>query len=63
VRILASSFLVARLYARISSDREGDNLAISRQLADCEALAKARGWEPVERYLDSDSSALRCKYK
>lgn len=30
----------AGLYARISSDREGDNLAISRQLVDCEGLAE-----------------------
>jgi site-specific DNA recombinase len=45
------------IYARISSDREGDNLAISRQLADCEALAGRRGWTVVERYVDSDVSA------
>ena len=32
----------AAVYARISSDREGDNLAIGRQLADCEELAKLR---------------------
>lgn len=42
------------VYARISSDREGDNLAISRQLADCRALARQRGWEVVEEYVDSD---------
>lgn len=47
----------AGLYARISSDREGDNLAISRQLADCEQLAGQRGWAVVERYVDSDISA------
>jgi DNA invertase Pin-like site-specific DNA recombinase len=49
------------LYARISSDREGDNLAISRQLADCDALAKRRGWQVVERYVDSDVSAYSGK--
>ena len=49
------------MYARISSDREGDSLAISRQLADCEALAKRRGWEVVERYVDSDASAYSGK--
>jgi site-specific DNA recombinase len=47
----------AGIYARISSDREGDNLAISRQLADCEQLAKTKGWQVVERYIDADISA------
>src|SRR5919202_223900 len=47
----------AGIYARISSDREGDNLAISRQLADCERLAERRGWTVVERYIDSHISA------
>jgi site-specific DNA recombinase len=51
----------AGVYARISSDREGDNLAISRQLADCERLAKRRGWTVVERYVDSDISAYSGK--
>ena len=51
----------AGVYARISSDREGDNLAISRQLADCELLAERRGWKVVERYVDSDISAYRGK--
>ena len=49
------------MYARISSDREGDNLAIGRQLADCEELAARRGWEIVERYVDSDISAYAGK--
>jgi len=51
----------AGIYARISSDREGDNLAISRQLADCEALAARREWKVVERYVDSDISAYSGK--
>ena len=51
----------AGIYARISSDREGDNLAISRQLADCEALAASREWTVVERYVDSDISAYSGK--
>jgi DNA invertase Pin-like site-specific DNA recombinase len=51
----------AGIYARISSDREGDNLAISRQLADCEQLAGRRGWKVVERYVDSDISAYSGK--
>jgi site-specific DNA recombinase len=36
-------------------------LAIGRQLADCEALAARRGWEVVERYVDSDISAYSGK--
>lgn len=51
----------AGIYARISSDREGDNLAISRQLADCEQLAEHKGWQAVERYVDADISAYSGK--
>jgi site-specific DNA recombinase len=51
----------AAVYARISSDREGDNLAVSRQLADCEQLAGRRDWKVVERYVDSDISAYSGK--
>jgi DNA invertase Pin-like site-specific DNA recombinase len=51
----------AGVYARISSDRDGDNLAISRQLVDCEQLADRRRWTVVERYLDSDISAYSGK--
>src|SRR6266536_3394902 len=51
----------AGIYARISSDREGDNLAISGQLADCGQLADRRGWTVVERYVDSDISAYSGK--
>jgi site-specific DNA recombinase len=53
----------AGIYARISSDREGDNLAIGRQLADCEELAARRGWQVVERYVDSDLSAWSGKVR
>src|SRR5947209_3168001 len=51
----------AGVYARISSDREGDNLAVGRQLKDCEALAERKGWAIVERYVDADISAYRGK--
>jgi site-specific DNA recombinase len=51
----------AGIYARISSDREGDNLAIGRQLEDCKQLAEAKGWQVVERYVDSDISAYSGK--
>ncbi len=51
----------AGIYARISSDREGDNLAVSRQLSDCARLAAAKGWEVAERYVDADISAYSRK--
>jgi site-specific DNA recombinase len=51
----------AGIYARISSDHEGDNLAVSRQLADCEKLAAAKGWQVAERYVDADISAYSRK--
>jgi DNA invertase Pin-like site-specific DNA recombinase len=53
--------LRAGIYARISSDREGDNLAVSRQLADCDKLAAAKGWKVAERYVDADISAYSRK--
>ena len=49
--------LRAGIYARISSDREGEGLGVARQLEDCQRLAEARGWAVVERYVDQDVSA------
>jgi DNA invertase Pin-like site-specific DNA recombinase len=51
----------AAVYARISSDREGDRLGVKRQLADCEALAERKGWELGGRYVDDDVSAYSGK--
>lgn len=45
------------IYARISSDRDGDQLGVTRQRVDCERLAAAKGWRVVERYVDDDVSA------
>jgi DNA invertase Pin-like site-specific DNA recombinase len=45
------------VYARISSDREGDGLGVARQIEDCERLAERKGWRVVERYVDDDVSA------
>ena len=47
----------AGIYARISSDREGDGLGVARQLDDCERLAERKGWRVVDRYVDDDVSA------
>lgn len=57
----------AGIYARISSDREGDGLGVRRQVEDCEELAARRGWRVVDRYVDNDVSAysgsLRPEYE
>jgi site-specific DNA recombinase len=47
----------AGIYARISSDREGDGLGVNRQLEDCKQLAELRGWQVAETYVDDDVSA------
>jgi DNA invertase Pin-like site-specific DNA recombinase len=47
----------AALYARISSDRDGDKLGVGRQIEDCEALAQRRGWAVGGHYIDDDVSA------
>jgi len=56
---VAVSMLAVRagIYARISSDREADGLAVARQLADCRRLAERKGWPVVEVYVDDDVSA------
>src|SRR5881397_1487977 len=51
----------AGIYARISSDREGDALGVNRQLEDCKQLAGLRGWQVVETYVDDDVSAYSGK--
>ncbi len=51
----------AAIYARISSDREGDALGVERQLVDCRALAESRGWVVAQEYVDNDQSAYRGK--
>lgn len=45
------------IYARISQDREGTALGVTRQLEDCRAEAGRRGWEVAEEYVDDDLSA------
>lgn len=51
----------AAVYARISSDPEGDQLGVSRQVADCRTLAERRGWPVAECYVDDDRSAYSGK--
>ena len=45
------------IYCRISQDRSGEGLGVSRQEQDCRALVAQRGWETVEVYVDDDRSA------
>ena len=45
------------IYARISSDRDGDRLGVERQLEDCLRLAERKGWQVAERFVDNDVSA------
>lgn len=49
------------VYARISRDREGSGLGVQRQLADCRAKARQRGWTIVDEYVDDDVSAYTGK--
>jgi DNA invertase Pin-like site-specific DNA recombinase len=48
------------VYLRQSQDRNGDELAISRQREDCLKLCHEKGWEPTE-YVDNDRSASNGK--
>jgi DNA invertase Pin-like site-specific DNA recombinase len=49
------------VYARISSDPEGDRLGVTRQREDCEALAARKGWPVADVYIDDDRSAYSGK--
>ncbi|MEI7779497.1 MAG: recombinase family protein [Actinomycetes bacterium] len=51
----------AAIYARVSQDREGDGLAVARQLEDCRAEAERRGWQVFDEYVDDDVSAYSGK--
>ena len=51
----------AAIYARISSDREGLQLGVQRQIEDCEALADRRGWHVAQVYTDDDISAYKAR--
>jgi site-specific DNA recombinase len=47
----------AGIYARISEDKKGDMLGVSRQERLCRDKAGVLGWEVVEVYVDDDISA------
>src|SRR5690348_8297909 len=47
----------AVVYSRLSVDRNGDQLGVERQEADCRTLAESRGWSVVDTFCDNDRSA------
>ncbi|MGV0772293.1 recombinase family protein [Mycobacterium syngnathidarum] len=51
----------AALYARISYDRTGEAVGVTRQLHDLRELATARGWQVVAEVTDNDISATKGK--
>ncbi|KRE61112.1 recombinase family protein [Nostocoides sp. Soil756] len=53
----------AAIYARISQDRGGEGLGVTRQLVDCRAEAERRGWPVVAEYVDDDVSAYSGKVR
>ena len=53
----------AAVYARISLDLKGEGLGVERQVQDCRALAKRKGWDVVDEYIDNDVSATHAKVR
>ncbi|HVC40419.1 MAG TPA: recombinase family protein [Candidatus Saccharimonadales bacterium] len=53
----------AAIYARISQDRDGSLLGVTRQIDDCSADAARRGWPIAEVYVDDDVSAYGGKHR
>ncbi|WP_165618160.1 recombinase family protein [Mycolicibacterium porcinum] len=47
------------MYLRQSRDRDGNELAVSRQREDCQKLCAARGWTDVVEYVDNNVSASK----
>ena len=50
------------IYARISDDRQ-EGAGVERQLQDCRALVKRKGWQPVVEFKDNDVSAFSGKLR
>lgn len=51
----------AAIYLRISQDRTGERLGVTRQREDCLALCERKGWAAGEVYEDDDRSAYSGK--
>lgn len=50
--------VLCAVYLRISLDRNNDGLAVDRQREDCLRIARERGWQVVEEYVDNSISAF-----
>ena len=48
----------AAVYTRISEDKSGQRLGVTRQWDECSALAERLGWQIVARFDDNDLSAF-----
>lgn len=53
----------AFIYVRISQDRTGAGLGVTRQEEDCMALAEKLGWDVVQVFTDDDVSAYSGKLR
>src|SRR3954447_11960305 len=58
-----ASALRAGIYARILSDRDGDQLGVTRQIEDCRREAERRGFVVDDVYVDDDISAWSGKHR
>lgn len=55
--MISTNTPAAAIYARISSDKTGAGLGVSRQEQDCRRLAESLGWKVVRVLVDNDVSA------
>lgn len=53
----------AAIYCRISLDKTGQALGVTRQEEDCRALVEHLGWELLDVYVDNDISATTGKVR
>src|SRR5579862_1173358 len=53
----------AGIYARISSDRDGDQLGVTRQIEDCRQFAARCGYVVEDVYVDDDISAWSARQR
>lgn len=58
-RVTSNPAIRAVLYLRVSLDRTGEHLAVSRQREDCQRIAADRGWRIVEEFVDNSTSASK----
>jgi site-specific DNA recombinase len=58
-----SADIRAGIYARISSDRDGDQLGVTRQIEDCRRFAERCGYVVEDVYVDDDISAWSGKQR